>query len=96
MNRSLHELLEYAIGKLPPLYRSVFILREIEALSTAETARCLDLSEEAVKVRLYRARAFLRKEIRFHAGITSKTLYEFMGTLCDQMTERVMAMLLRL
>ena len=55
----------------PSRYRSVFVLREVEALSTAETAACLDVSAEAVKTRLHRARALLREELFERAGVAA-------------------------
>lgn len=55
--------LENAITALPEKYRSVFTLREIEALSTAETAAITGISEANVKVRLHRARLMLREEL---------------------------------
>jgi RNA polymerase sigma-70 factor (ECF subfamily) len=55
--------LERAIQKLPEKYKSVFILRELEELSTQETAVTLDISPSAVKVRLHRARLQLREHL---------------------------------
>jgi RNA polymerase sigma-70 factor (ECF subfamily) len=55
--------LETAIGELPETLRVVFVLRELEGLSTAETAAALELSEGAVKVRLHRARLWLRERL---------------------------------
>lgn len=55
--------LKSAIAALPEKFRVVFILREIEGLSTAETAVITDLSLSAVKVRLHRARLFLRERL---------------------------------
>jgi RNA polymerase sigma-70 factor (ECF subfamily) len=55
--------LKSAIAALPEKFRVVFILREIEGLSTAETAVVTDLSLSAVKVRLHRARLFLRERL---------------------------------
>ena len=49
-----------AIAQLPEHYRSVLLLRDIEELSTAEAARLLNLTENAVKIRLHRARQALR------------------------------------
>ncbi|MFO0981294.1 MAG: sigma-70 family RNA polymerase sigma factor [Planctomycetota bacterium] len=49
------------IDQLPETYRTVLILRDIEELSTEETARILDASENAVKIRLHRARLALRE-----------------------------------
>lgn len=55
--------LEEAIRELPESLRVVFVLRELEGLSTLETAETLDLSEGAVKVRLHRARLWLRERL---------------------------------
>jgi len=56
-------ILDSAIESLEPLYRSVFVLRDIEELSTEETAEALDLSVPAVKSRLLRARLQLRERL---------------------------------
>ena len=56
-------ILETAIQSLEPLYRSVFVLRDIEELSTEETAEMLGLSVPAVKSRLLRARLQLREKL---------------------------------
>lgn len=63
MRGQLGQMLEAAVDGLPEAYRSVFVLREVEQLSTSETAECLELSEEAVKTRLHRSRALLRREL---------------------------------
>ena len=55
--------LERAIGELTPRLRDVFVLRELEELSTEETAKTLGVSEAAVKVRLHRARLWLRERL---------------------------------
>lgn len=55
--------LEKAIEVLPESLRLVFVLRDLEGLSTAETGEVLDLSETAVKTRLSRARFFLRQQL---------------------------------
>ena len=62
-NNELKALLDNAIEKLPADYRVVFLLRDVEGLSTEETAKITDLSVPAVKSRLHRARAFLRNEL---------------------------------
>ncbi|GJQ63307.1 MAG: RNA polymerase subunit sigma-24 [Melioribacteraceae bacterium] len=62
-NNELKEMLDQAIQKLPHDYRIVFLLRDVEGLSTEETGKVTDLSIPAVKSRLHRARAFLRNEI---------------------------------
>lgn len=62
-NNELKEKLDEAIQKLAPEYRIVFMLRDVEGLSTEETAKIVELSVPAVKSRLHRARAFLRNEL---------------------------------
>ena len=62
-NKELKKVLDEAIQKLSPEYRIVFLLRDVEGLSTEETGKITELSAPAVKSRLHRARAFLRKEI---------------------------------
>lgn len=59
----LREILDKAIDSLRPAFRSVFVLRDIEDLSTEETAEALDLSVPAVKSRLLRARLQLREKL---------------------------------
>jgi RNA polymerase sigma-70 factor (ECF subfamily) len=61
LNQELHSQLERALAALPESMRVVFVLREIEGLSTDETAAALGLGESAVKVRLHRARLRLRE-----------------------------------
>ncbi len=57
------QVMDDAIAELPRSLRIVFILRDIEGLSTAETGEVLDLSEGAVKTRLHRARLWLRERL---------------------------------
>lgn len=64
INRELKRVLENAIHEIPEHYRIVFSLRELNGLSVAETAEALDISKSNVKVRLYRAKAMLQKEIK--------------------------------
>ncbi len=61
LTSELREILEEAIRSLPETLRVVFILRELEGLSTLETAQALGISESATKVRLHRARMMLRE-----------------------------------
>ncbi len=67
-NNELKELLDKAIQKLPPDYRIVFTLRDVEGFSTEETSKIVELSVPAVKSRLHRARAFLRNELNGRLG----------------------------
>ena len=59
----MREILNKAIDGLKPIFRTVFILRDVEELSTEETAEALGLSIAAVKSRLLRARLQLREKL---------------------------------
>jgi RNA polymerase sigma-70 factor (ECF subfamily) len=89
-DRELVALLQSAVLALPPSYRSVLMLRDIEEMSTADTAEALELTEENVKVRLHRARALLRRELFARAGEQRSQAFPFMGARCDRMVEAVM------
>jgi len=62
-NNELKNILDEAIQRLPADYRIVFTLRDVEGLSTEETAKIVELTVPATKSRLHRARAFLRNEL---------------------------------
>jgi RNA polymerase sigma-70 factor (ECF subfamily) len=84
------EMLEAAVDALPPALRSVFMMREIEEMSTRETAECLDISEEAVKIRLHRARKLLRRDIQSRVGVVSSQAFRFLGANCNRVLRAVM------
>ena len=63
LNNELRQVLDQAIMKLPELYRIVFLMRDIEGMSGEETAASLGITPTNVKVRLHRARMFLRDEL---------------------------------
>ena len=67
-NNELKKVLDEAIQKLPHEYRIVFLLRDVEGLSTKETGEIVNLSVPAIKSRLHRARAFLRNELNNTLG----------------------------
>jgi RNA polymerase sigma-70 factor, ECF subfamily len=85
----ISKLLETAILSLPETYRTVLMLRDVEEMSTAETASALNLTEENVKVRLHRARVLLRRELYTRAGSARGEAFPFMGARCDRMVQRV-------
>jgi RNA polymerase sigma-70 factor (ECF subfamily) len=90
MRRQIAKLLETAIARLPDTFRPVFVLREIEGLSVEGTAEALQIPEETVKTRLYRARRRLQKELDPElCGALSET-FPFAGVDCEAMTERVL------
>ncbi|HEV8433497.1 MAG TPA: RNA polymerase sigma factor [Thermoanaerobaculia bacterium] len=89
MTSEIKEVMESEISALPDSYRSVFMLREVEGLSTIETAECLNLSEDVVKTRLHRARAMLRENIYKRANFGST--FTFGHGRCDRIVAAVMA-----
>jgi RNA polymerase sigma-70 factor (ECF subfamily) len=62
-NKQLRHALDLAIGRLPPKYRMVLVLRDMEGLSAKEVGSVIGLNERAVKSRLHRARLFVRREL---------------------------------
>jgi RNA polymerase sigma-70 factor (ECF subfamily) len=89
-DRELTGLVEAAIDELPELYRVVFMMREVQQLSTAETASCLEVSEESVKVRLHRAKAMLRENLANRVEAGAALAFTFLGARCDRLVARVM------
>jgi RNA polymerase sigma-70 factor, ECF subfamily len=63
LQAELRDTLTAAIGELPETYRSVILLRDLEELSTQETAEILELTEDVVKTRLHRARLAVRQKL---------------------------------
>lgn len=92
-NRELQVVLREAVERLPDPLRSVFCLREIEDLSTEETAEALGLTVENVRVRLHRARQSLRQTLDERIGREVRRLYLFDGPRCDRIVEGVFARL---
>jgi RNA polymerase sigma-70 factor (ECF subfamily) len=64
LNKELFALIREGIEALPEKYRLVLVLRDMEGFSTAETAQVLGLTTENIKVRLHRARLFLREKLK--------------------------------
>ena len=91
MRRQISKLLEMAIARLPDIFRPVFVLREIEGLSVEETAEALQIPEETVKTRLFRARRRLQKELGPEMRNALSETFTFAGADCEALTNRVLA-----
>jgi RNA polymerase sigma factor (sigma-70 family) len=89
LNKELKGLLETTIAQLPEKYRSIFIMREVEKMSVAETCEALEISESNVKVRLNRAKEMLRNALMdtYPAG----SLFEFNLVRCNRIAANVLA-----
>jgi RNA polymerase sigma-70 factor, ECF subfamily len=81
-------LLEKAIAALPAAYRAVFLLREVQQLSTAETAACLGITSVSAKVKLHRARAMIKDRLLENAA--TEELFAYNAPFCNALTQRVM------
>ena len=95
-NVSLSEMaamLEKAITALPDRYRTVVVLRDLQEMSTGETAEALSLSESNVKVRLHRAHELMRDELLAMAGSASHLAFGFGASRCDRMVQSVLSRL---
>ena len=88
LNAELKTILDDAILKLPEIYRTVFILREVENMNVAETQECLAISEVNVKVRLNRAKTMLRELLTNY--VRKEDILHFHLTRCDRIVEHVM------
>lgn len=88
--REIQTVVERAIDELPDAFRSVFIARVVEGMSTEETAEVLDLKPETVKTRLFRARALLRDNVEKRIGPVMMEAFPFAGKRCERLTEAVL------
>jgi len=89
--QELHRVLEAAVDTLPEGYRTVFMLRDIEGLSTSETGQGLGLGDEAVKTRLHRARAMIRRAVTARIGEVAPGAFQFHAPRCDRVVSAVLA-----
>ena len=88
--RELGALIEAAIDRLGDGYREVFMLRQVEGMSTAETADVLGLSEDVVKTRFSRARHALQRDLLQRTGEAAHTAFTFGQSRCDRVVSAVL------
>lgn len=89
LNSELKQVLETAISALPEKYRMVFVMREIEGMSVAETVDVLGVGEANVKTRLSRAKEMLRTQLM--TSYSMPQLFEFNLIRCDRIVKNVFA-----
>ena len=82
----LRRILERRIDDLPLNFRTVFVMREVDEMTTAEIAECLSIPEATVRTRVFRARALLRESLARDMDAAAATLhaFEFAGDRCDR------------
>jgi RNA polymerase sigma-70 factor (ECF subfamily) len=89
----IRKLLEKAVGELPEPFRTVFVLREIEGLSSEDTAEILDIPVPTVKTRLFRGRRRLQNMLAPELGSALNGTFPFAGSDCAALTQRVLEQL---
>jgi RNA polymerase sigma-70 factor (ECF subfamily) len=87
----IRRLLEQAVADLPESFRSVFVLREIEGVSSEETAEILDIPVATVKTRLHRSRRRLQEMLAPELKTMLSGTFPFAGSDCAAMAEKVLA-----
>jgi RNA polymerase sigma-70 factor (ECF subfamily) len=85
----VREVIERAVDTLPAAFRVVFVLREVEGLSTEQTAALLAIRPETVKTRLHRARRLLRREVERTLSDAFADIFPFAGARCARTADRV-------
>lgn len=78
------------VDALPPTLRAVFVMRDVEGMTGPEVAEALDIGEPLVRVRLHRARRLLQASIQSDVQGEGDTLYAFLGSRCDRLTDAVL------
>jgi RNA polymerase sigma-70 factor (ECF subfamily) len=86
----IRKLLEQAVADLPDTFRIVFVMREVEGLSSEETADILDIPLATVKTRLFRGRRRLQEMLAPELGTVLSGAFPFAGSDCVALTQRVM------
>ena len=87
----IRKVLEQAVADLPDVFRTVFVLREIEGLSSEETGAILDIPVQTVKTRLFRARRRLKESLAPEVATALSGTFPFAGSDCAALTERVLS-----
>lgn len=87
--RELSGMVEEIVLALPESYREVFMMRAVEDMSVSDTAACLDVSEEVVKVRLHRARTRISDAITEKLGEGAAHAFQFHKPRCDRVVAAV-------
>lgn len=93
MRAEVRALMEQSIDALPDVFRTVFVLRAVEEMSSEEVAACLDIPEATVRTRFFRARAMLRTALSQEIDFALESTYAFDGARCDRIVAGVLARL---
>jgi RNA polymerase sigma-70 factor, ECF subfamily len=86
----IRKILERAIDDLPPAFRTVLIMRDVEEASVDETANVLGIKPETVRTRLHRARRILRDRLGEQFAAVLKDVFPFERPRCDALVRKLM------
>ena len=89
----LRKLLERAVADLPEIFRTVFVLREVEGLSVEDTSEALDIAPATVKTRLLRAKRRLQEALAPEVKEALTGTFPFAGSDCAALSAAVLARL---
>jgi RNA polymerase sigma-70 factor (ECF subfamily) len=91
LRAEIRRMLERRIDELPVAFRTVFVMRDVEDMSVAETAECLAIPAATVRTRLFRARALLRAALAQDMDTAAGDVFAFAGDRCDRIVAGVLA-----
>lgn len=95
LRAEIRNVVETRIDELPPAFRAVFIMRDVEEMTVQETAECLGIPPATVRTRLFRARALLRDALARDVDTATLEVFGFAGERCDRIIARVFEALRR-
>jgi RNA polymerase sigma-70 factor, ECF subfamily len=93
LRAEIRRTLERRIDELPVAFRMVFVMRDVEDMTVAETAHCLSIPAATVRTRLFRARALLREALARDMDLATGDVFGFAGERCDRIVAMVLARL---
>jgi RNA polymerase sigma-70 factor (ECF subfamily) len=90
LRAEIRRMLERRIDELPVAFRTVFVMRDVQDMTVAETAECLSIPEATVRTRLFRARALLRAALAQDMDTAAADVFAFAGDRCDRIVAGVL------
>ena len=91
LRAEIRRILEQRIDELPPSFRAVFVMRDVEDMTVQETADALSIPPATVRTRLFRARALLRAALARDIDDATIDVFGFAGERCDRIVSAVLA-----
>jgi RNA polymerase sigma-70 factor (ECF subfamily) len=90
LRAEVRALIERKLDELPTAFRTIFVMRELEEMTTEETAQCLGIPEGTVRSRLFRAKGLLRASLEREVGLAMQDVFSFAGARCDRIVAAVL------